>query len=114
VRITHPFHPLNGRVFELESARHFCLCGLYYILGLPADTTKSIRRDIGIIQRELPLDIVEWVILTPLPGSEDHKIMWRQGVAMDSDLNNYDFEHRFFSITTRSREAVQPLSMDLA
>ncbi len=64
-----------------------------YILGLPADTAESIRRDIEIIQRELPLDILEWVILTPLPGSEDHQLMWRNGVAMDRNLNNYDFEH---------------------
>jgi radical SAM superfamily enzyme YgiQ (UPF0313 family) len=64
-----------------------------YILGLPADTAESIRRDIGIIQRELPLDILEWVILTPLPGSEDHQVLWRKGAAMDSNLNNYDFEH---------------------
>jgi radical SAM superfamily enzyme YgiQ (UPF0313 family) len=64
-----------------------------YILGLPADTAESIRRDIEIIQRELPLDILEWVILTPLPGSEDHQKLWRKGVAMDPNLNNYDFEH---------------------
>jgi hypothetical protein len=64
-----------------------------YILGLPADTTESIRRDIEIIQRELPLDILEWAILTPLPGSEDHQLMWRNGGAMDGNLNNYDFEH---------------------
>jgi radical SAM superfamily enzyme YgiQ (UPF0313 family) len=64
-----------------------------YILGLPADTPESIRRDIKIIQRELPLDIVEWVILTPLPGSEDHRVLWRKGVDMDPDLNKYDFEH---------------------
>jgi radical SAM superfamily enzyme YgiQ (UPF0313 family) len=64
-----------------------------YILGLPADTAESIRRDIEIIQRELPLDILEWVILTPLPGSEDHQVLWRKGVAMDANLNNYDFEH---------------------
>ncbi len=64
-----------------------------YILGLPADTPESIRRDIEIIQRELPLDIVEWAILTPLPGSEDHTKMWKAGVDMDGNLNNYDFEH---------------------
>ena len=64
-----------------------------YILGLPADTTELIRRDIEIIQRELPLDILEWAILTPLPGSEDHQLMWRNGGAMDGNLNNYDFEH---------------------
>ena len=61
--------------------------------GFPADTAESIRRDIEIIQRELPLDILEWVILTPLPGSEDHQKLWRKGAAMDANLNNYDFEH---------------------
>lgn len=64
-----------------------------YILGLPADTPQSIRRDIEIIQRELPLDILEWFVLTPLPGSEDHKVMWGKGAAMDRDLNKYDLEH---------------------
>lgn len=64
-----------------------------YILGFPADTAESIRRDIEIIQRELPLDIVEWVILTPLPGSEDHKVLWKKREWMDPNLNNYDFEH---------------------
>ena len=64
-----------------------------YILGLPTDTPQSIRRDISIIQRELPLDIVEFVILTPLPGSEDHQVLWRKGAAMDPDLNKYDLEH---------------------
>jgi len=64
-----------------------------YILGLPSDTPDSIRRDISIIQRELPLDLVEFVILTPLPGSEDHRVLWRKGAAMDPDLNKYDLEH---------------------
>jgi radical SAM superfamily enzyme YgiQ (UPF0313 family) len=64
-----------------------------YILGFPADTPETIRRDIAIIQRELPLDIIEFFCLTPLPGSEDHQILWKNGVAMDADLNRYDVEH---------------------
>jgi Radical SAM superfamily len=64
-----------------------------YILGFPADTPETIRRDIAIIQDELPLDIIEFFCLTPLPGSEDHQALWRQGVAMDADLNAYDVEH---------------------
>jgi len=64
-----------------------------YILGFPADTPDSIRRDIAIIQRELPLDIVEFFCLTPLPGSEDHQVLWKNGVAMEPDLNVYDVEH---------------------
>ncbi len=64
-----------------------------YILGFPADTPATIRRDIAIIQKELPLDIIEFFMLTPLPGSEDHQVLWKNGVAMDADLNNYDAEH---------------------
>jgi radical SAM superfamily enzyme YgiQ (UPF0313 family) len=64
-----------------------------YILGFPADTAHTIRRDIEIIKRELPLDGLEFFCLTPLPGSEDHKVLWTKGVAMDTDLNRYDVEH---------------------
>ncbi len=64
-----------------------------YILGFPADTPASIERDIGIIQRELPVDALEFFILTPLPGSKDHQELWRKGIPMDSDLNRYDSEH---------------------
>jgi hypothetical protein len=64
-----------------------------YILGFPADTAETIQRDVAIIQKELPIDILEFFCLTPLPGSEDHQILWKAGVAMDSDLNKYDLEH---------------------
>ena len=64
-----------------------------YILGFPADTPATIRRDIAIIQKELPLDVIEFFLLTPLPGSEDHQALWKNGVAMEGDLNNYDAEH---------------------
>jgi Radical SAM superfamily len=65
-----------------------------YILGFPADTRETIVRDIEIIKRELPLDILEFFFLTPLPGSEDHKVLWQKGVWMDSDMNKYDLNHR--------------------
>jgi hypothetical protein len=65
-----------------------------YIIGFPADTRESILRDIKIIQRELPLDILEFFVLTPLPGSEDHKVLWEKGVWMDQDLNKYDCHRR--------------------
>ncbi len=65
-----------------------------YILGFPADTKQSILNDIEIIKRELPIDILEFFILTPLPGSEDHKEQHAQGVWMDPDMNKYDLNHR--------------------
>ena len=80
-----------------------------YILGFPADTPASIRRDIAIIQRELPLDILEFFCLTPLPGSEDHQSLWRQGVAMDADLNKYDVEHVCTAHPLMSKEEWQEI-----
>lgn len=68
-----------------------------YILGFPNDTPASIERDIGIIQRELPIDILEFFILTPLPGSADHKKLHLSGVEMERDMNRYDVVH----VTTR-------------
>jgi len=64
-----------------------------YILGFPNDTPESVRHDLEILKKELPLDILEFFFLTPLPGSEDHKVLWTKGVAMDPDLNKYDLEH---------------------
>jgi hypothetical protein len=65
-----------------------------YILGFPGDSKASILRDIEIIKRELPLDILELFYLTPLPGSEDHKVLSQKGVWMDPDMNKYDLSQR--------------------
>jgi len=64
-----------------------------YIIGFPGDTPASIARDIEIIQRELPVDILEFFIRTPLPGSQDHKELFDAGVPMDADMNSYDLHH---------------------
>jgi radical SAM superfamily enzyme YgiQ (UPF0313 family) len=64
-----------------------------YILGFPADTPDSIENDIRTIQRELPIDILMFFILTALPGSMDHKESLQRGEWMESDLNKYDSEH---------------------
>ncbi|CAK0766100.1 Radical SAM protein [Gammaproteobacteria bacterium] len=64
-----------------------------YILGFPDDTPETIRRDIAIIQRELPVDILEFFILTPLPGSRDHQRLVEIGTPLDPDLNHYDTQH---------------------
>jgi radical SAM superfamily enzyme YgiQ (UPF0313 family) len=64
-----------------------------YILGFPSDTPDSIRHDLEIIKKELPLDMLEFFVLTPLPGSEDHKVLYEKGIWMDPDMNKYDVEH---------------------
>jgi tRNA A37 methylthiotransferase MiaB len=64
-----------------------------YIIGFPGDTAASVERDIRIIQKELPIDLLEFFVLTPLPGSRDHQALHANGTAMDNDVNRYDAEH---------------------
>ena len=77
-------------------------CG--YILGFPNDTQESILHDIEIIKKELPVDLLEFFYLTPLPGSEDHKKLHEAGIAMDADLNKYDLNHAVTAHPKMSRE----------
>ena len=57
------------------------------------DTPESIKQDLEIIKQELPLDMLEFFILTPLPGSEDHQTLSAKGIWMDPDMNKYELEH---------------------
>jgi hypothetical protein len=83
-----------------------------YILGFPTDTRESILRDIGIIQRELPLDLLEFHVLTPLPGSEDHQRLYKAGIELDQDLNRYDLEHATTPHSTMSNAELEQVYQD--
>jgi hypothetical protein len=83
-----------------------------YILGFPADTPETIRRDIAIIQKELPLDSIEFFCLTPLPGSEDHQVLWKDGAPMEPDLNKYNSEHVCTAHPHMSREQWEAIYRD--
>jgi radical SAM superfamily enzyme YgiQ (UPF0313 family) len=74
-----------------KSARVITYAG--YILGFPNDTIESIMHDIDVIKRELPIDLIEFFVLTPLPGSEDHLKLHRSGADLDPDMNRYDSSH---------------------
>ncbi len=65
-----------------------------YITGFPADSPESLQRDIEIVKRELPVDLLELFMLTPLPGSEDHRNMVLRGDWMDRDLNRFNTHER--------------------
>jgi hypothetical protein len=83
-----------------------------YILGFPTDTPESIARDIEIIKKELPVDILEFFYLTPLPGSEDHKNLFVRGVPMDPDMNKYDLEHACTGHPLMSKETWETVYAD--
>ena len=75
-----------------------------YILGFPNDTVDSILHDIDVIKRELPVDLLEFFYLTPLPGSEDHLKLFRAGAPLDPDMNKYDLNHVCTTHPRMSRE----------
>ncbi len=81
------------RQLFLEFRKHKVITYAGYILGFPNDTPERIFRDIKTVQDELPVDVLEFFILTPLPGSEDHQKNYKAGVWMDPDMNKYDLEH---------------------
>jgi len=84
-----------------------------YIMGLPGDTPETLKRDIAIVQKEVPVDLLEFTMLTPLPGSEDHKKLYEKGVWMDADLNKYDLETVTVEHPSMSREEWQQAYRDL-
>jgi len=80
------------------------LAGL--ILGFPTDTRESILRDIRIIQHELPIDLLYFFILTPLPGSQDHQALYERGVPLEPDMNLYDSVHVTTAHSRMSKQAL--------
>jgi Radical SAM superfamily len=72
-----------------EWKRHGVMTYVGVITGFPNDTPETIARDIEIIKKELPVELVEFFFLTPLPGSADHKRAYENGEWMDPDMNKY-------------------------
>ena len=69
-----------------------------YILGFPGDTPASIERDIRIIQRELPVDLLEFFHPHAAAGlRRPQEAASGAACAMEPDLNQYDLVH----VTTR-------------
>lgn len=64
-----------------------------YIIGFPFDTPESIERDMRTVREHVRPDLASFFIMTPLPGSEDHKNLVRSGAQLDPDFNNYDSFH---------------------
>ena len=67
-----------------------------YIIGFPHDTSESVRRDVVFLRDHVGVDLASFFMMTPLPGSVDHKEMVLRGDEMDPDLNKYDSFHETF------------------
>ncbi|MDR3110692.1 MAG: radical SAM protein [Planctomycetaceae bacterium] len=67
-----------------------------YIIGFPNDTMESVRNDVRFLRDNVNVDLVSFFMLTPLPGSVDHKNMIEQNVWLDPDFNKYDSFHETY------------------
>ena len=81
------------RAMLLEWRDHGVLTHSGYIVGFPGDTYDSIMRDVEFLKNEIPLDLAEFFILTPAPGSKDHQKYYLEKVWLEPDTNKYDGMH---------------------
>ncbi len=64
-----------------------------YIIGLPFDTKEQVPRDIHYLVDIIQPDQASFFMLTPLPGSHDHREMKKRAEWMDPDFNKRDSFH---------------------
>lgn len=64
-----------------------------YIIGLPWDSKNQVPRDIRYLIDVIRPDQASFFMLTPLPGSHDHREMKKRGEWMDPDFNKRDSFH---------------------
>ncbi len=111
-------HKKQNRRFALRDVvvswkRAGVLVHAFYIIGLPHDTPERLRDDVRELQERVPIDLINFFIYTPLPGSADHRRMLDAGVAMDADFNRYDAEHVVSDPACMSRSELQALYWEL-
>ena len=64
-----------------------------YIIGLPWDSKEQVAEDMRFLKDEVGPDQASFFMLTPLPGSHDHREMKKRGDWMDPDFNKRDSFH---------------------
>jgi radical SAM superfamily enzyme YgiQ (UPF0313 family) len=64
-----------------------------YIIGFPHDTPASVRANLRTLREEIGVDVASFFMLSPLPGSVDHRRLVEAGTAMDADWSRYDTFH---------------------
>ena len=81
----------RGSIEAWHNARVTTLVG--YIIGFPHDTEESVRSDIRRLISEVRPDQASFFMMTPLPGSMDHRRMIQDGSPMEADYNRFDCFH---------------------
>ena len=68
-----------------------------YIIGFPTDSVESVQKDVAFLRDHVGVHEASFFMLTPLPGSVDHKEMLLRGEPIDPDFNKYDSFHETFA-----------------
>ena len=75
-----------------------------YIIGLHFDTKEQVPQDIRYLMDVIQPDQASFFMLTPLPGSHDHREMKKRGEWMDPDFNKRDSFHATIEHSNMSAE----------
>ncbi|MBC7229716.1 MAG: B12-binding domain-containing radical SAM protein [Actinobacteria bacterium] len=67
-----------------------------FVLGSDEDDLDTIRETVRFA-RSLKIDTVQFLVLTPLPGTETYEELWRQGRILVEDWSKYSGHHVVFS-----------------
>ena len=68
-----------------------------YIIGFPTDSPESVQKDVMFLRDHVGVHEASFFMMTPLPGSVDHKNMLLRGEQIDPDFNKYDSFHETFA-----------------
>jgi radical SAM superfamily enzyme YgiQ (UPF0313 family) len=66
------------------------VCHVGFIIGFPHDTPERVAEDVRALAEDLTVDQASFFMLTPLPGSRDHRRAVEAGTPLDPDYNNFD------------------------
>lgn len=80
------------------------VCHVGFIIGFPFDTYDRITEDVRTLRDEILVDQASFFMLTPLPGSRDHRAALTGGAVLDPDYNNFDSFRPATSHPRMSRE----------
>ena len=79
-------------------------CHAAFIIGFPFDTAEGVRDDVRRLRDEIGADQASFFMLTPIPGSRDHREMLLRGEPMDDDYNRFDSFHATMDHPLMSRD----------
>ncbi|MGC9054624.1 MAG: hypothetical protein ACP5KS_12170, partial [Candidatus Hydrogenedens sp.] len=63
---------------------------------MPCDTPQTIIHDVRLLKSEVKVDEASFFIMTPIPGSRDHKERIERGEKISDDCNCFDSCHETF------------------